>query len=162
MKRISAVVFLVASFFATTHASGPGKEMERLKSLVGTWEGKDEQGNPIQLSYKLVSDDNTLVETLDNAGHKESMITVYHIDGDKVMLTHYCSVGNQPRMKEVSSDASSISFSFVDGTNMKSGDPHMHELTIRWIDADHIVQEWTMQVEGKNNPPAVFALQRKS
>src|SRR5262245_46653612 len=161
MRQLPVIALLVVVVFATTHASDPGKGMERLKSLVGTWEGKDEQGNPIQLTYKLVSDDNTLIETMDNDKHKESMITVYHIDGDKVMLTHYCSVGNQPRMKEVSSDATSISFSFIDGTNMKAEDPHMHKLTIRWTDADHIVQEWTMQTEGKDGPPAAFTLQRK-
>ena len=166
MKQVSiTMLLLAAALFTVTRASEPGKGMagmEKMKSLVGAWEGKDKQGNPVQLTYKLVSDGSTLVETMDHAGHKESMITVYHLDGDNMMLTHYCSMGNQPRMREVGSDAGSITFSFMDGTNMKKEDPHMNKLTIRWTDADHIVQEWTMQSEGKDAPPVVFELQRKS
>lgn len=76
-------------------------------------------------------------------------------------MTHYCSVGNQPRMRASTTEANSITFTFVDGTNMKSEDPHMHNLVIRWKDADHIVQEWTMWAEGKDTPPVVFNLERK-
>ncbi len=165
MKQIPiTILLLLAALFVNARASEPGKGMagiEKMKSLVGAWEGKDKQGNPVQLTYKVVSDGNTLVETMDNGAHKESMITVYHLNGEDMMLTHYCSMGNQPRMREVGSDASSITFSFMDGTNMKTEDPHMHKLTIRWNDADHIVQEWTMQSEGKDAPPVVFELHRK-
>jgi len=165
MKRIAgSIALLIAVFFLIARASEPGKEMasmEKMKSLVGHWEGKDKEGKPIQLTYHLVSGGSTLVERMDHGEHKDGMITVYHLDGNDVMLTHYCSMGNQPRMRAVGSDAGSISFSFVDGTNMKSEDPHMHKLTISWKDVDHIVQEWTMQSEGKDSPPIIFELERK-
>jgi hypothetical protein len=152
-------------FLHTSGASEPCKGaacLEKMKSLVGTWEGKDKDGKQIRITYKSVSGGSTLVETLDHGEHKDGMVTVYHLDGDEMMMTHYCSMGNQPRMRAMASEAGSITFTFVDGTNMKSDDPHMHKLTITWKDADHIVQEWTMRAAGKDNPPVVFSLERKS
>ena len=29
---------------------------------------------------------------------KEDMISMFNLDGDRVVLTHYCAAGNQPRM----------------------------------------------------------------
>ena len=107
---------VIAALFGTTLLAGPppGKgsaQLDKLKALVGTWQGKDKDGNPIQVSYKMVSAGTSLMETLDMAEHKESMVTVYHMNGDKVMLTHYCSMGNQPRMKAVSSkDENTLAF----------------------------------------------------
>jgi len=48
------------------------------------------------------------------------MISVYHLDGDRLILTHYCEVGNQPRMQATSFDPKSneIDFNFLDATNM--------------------------------------------
>ncbi|MBM2846976.1 MAG: uncharacterized protein HW407_2288 [Bacteroidetes bacterium] len=165
MHRI--VIFicaLVLTLPMLSRTSEPGKasvNMEKMKSLVGVWEGKDEQGKPIKVTYKLVSGGGTLMETIDHDMHKDGMITVYHLDGEAMMMTHYCSMGNQPRMRAVGGDASAITFAFVDGTNMKLEDPHMHKLTITWKDDNHVVQEWTMQAEGKDTPPVVFALERK-
>ena len=165
MKRYLLPVCMVLGAFAfSSLASEPGKgvaSMEKMKSLVGVWEGKDEQGKTIRVTYKLVSGGSMLMETIDHDTHKDGMITAYYLDGDAMMMTHYCSMGNQPRMRTEGGDANSISFTFVDGTNMKLEDPHMHKLTITWTDDSHMMQEWTMQSEGKDAPPVVFSLERK-
>ncbi len=44
--------------------SKPGSKFDKLKSLAGEWEGKSKDGKPVILSYKLVSGDSALVETL--------------------------------------------------------------------------------------------------
>jgi hypothetical protein len=31
--------------------------------------------------------------------HPYEMVTVYHLDGKKLVLTHYCSGGTQPRVR---------------------------------------------------------------
>jgi hypothetical protein len=136
---------------------------ERLKSLVGTWQGKDEEGKPVTITYKMVSAGTSLMETLDMAENKEAMITMYHPNGDKVMMTHYCSMGNQPRMRAtgLSKDGQKMSFKLIDVTNLADKkENYMHALTFTFKDADHFSQEWTMLMEGKTEHPSVFEFER--
>ena len=51
----------------------------------------------VRISYRLVSNGTTLMETMDS-GHDTSMVTMYHVDGSRILATHYCAAGNQPRM----------------------------------------------------------------
>ena len=48
------------------------------------------------------------------------VLTVFHLDGDRLILTHYCMAGNQPRMQATSYDAKKgeIRFQFLDATNL--------------------------------------------
>ena len=136
---------------------------EKMKSLVGTWQGKDGEGKPVTISYKIVSAGTTLMETLDMAENKEAMITMYHPNGDKVMMTHYCSMGNQPRMRTsgLSKDGQKISFKLIDVTNLADKkENYMHGLTFTFKDANHFSQEWTMLMEGKTEHPSVFEFER--
>ena len=93
-------------------------------------------------------------------GHgPENMITMFHMDGDRLLMTHYCGAGNQPRMKVISADAKSVSFEFFDGTNIGPGDGHMQHVTFTEPDADHHVEEWTFLDHGKEMKE-VFTLAR--
>ena len=55
-------------------------------------------------------------------------------------MTHYCVIGNQPRMKaDPNSSESQIVFQFAGGGNLDpKKDKHMHEVTLTFIDDDHI------------------------
>lgn len=162
------VVILLALFTTTLFAgtpSGSGKgsaHLETLKSLVGNWKGTDKDGNPVSISYKLVSDGKALMETLGMGELKENMVTIYHLDGDQLMLTHYCSMGNQPRMRaQTTKDEKTLAFSFVDATNLSSpNDAHMRKVVFVFQDNDHFTQEWTMRAKRKDAPPSVFNFER--
>lgn len=155
MKTYFAAAVL-ALFCTTLFAGSPSKAagdgFEKLKSLVGTWKGKSPEGE-VTLTYKLVSGGSTVMEVNDSEKHKDGMVSMYTLDGGKVMMTHYCSMGNQPRMKctGLSKDEKSLAFSFVDGGNMDAKkDAHMHALTITFKDKDTMVQNWTMRSPGKD------------
>ncbi len=138
--------------FAQSKAE-PGFDM--LKSLVGEWQGEGPDGSPVQLTYELFSGGSALVEKMEPEGDKPSMITVYHLDGDNLMMTHYCSAQNQPRMraKPVKGGVEKIDFSFVDATNLSDpSEGHMAGLVVSFLDDDHITQEWTFLDEGKESP----------
>ncbi|HUY92931.1 MAG TPA: hypothetical protein VMV10_29645 [Pirellulales bacterium] len=79
-------------------------------------------------SIRVTSAGSAIEETLFPGGDHE-MVTMYFIDGDKLLLTHYCALGNQPQMQaEPGEDAKRIAFKFVGATNLKSADElHMHE-----------------------------------
>lgn len=125
---------------------------DQLKALSGSWQAKGHDGRiMMKASYEVYGNGTAVVETLSGMG-ESPMVTVYYPDGSQVMLTHYCTMGNQPRMR--TSDAGSgkqLSFAFVDATNMKSPDEaHMHALKITFADRDHFSQEWTMKRSGQD------------
>jgi hypothetical protein len=91
------------------------------------------------------------------------MVTMYYPDGSRIMMTHYCSEGNQPRMRAQvpSGDVGSLAFAYVDATNLPSPDAeHMHKLVVRFQDADHFTQEWTHRKAGKEEA-GIFKYTRK-
>ena len=61
---------------------------------------------------------------------KEDMITMFNLDGDRLLMTHYCACGNQPRMvASASPDGKTITFDFLDATNLATPDAgHMNRL----------------------------------
>jgi hypothetical protein len=71
------------------------------------------------------------------------MISVYTVDGSDLVMTHYCMLGNQPRMKaKTNSLGNKINFEFAGGSNLDpKKDKHMHSATLTIVDADHIEVE---------------------
>lgn len=146
---------------AAVAGSNPG--FEQLKSLVGDWDRKAPDGVPIHLSYKLVSGGSALIETLKKEGEAE-MVTVYHADGNRLAVTHYCNVNNQPQMETgpISAPASQYAFTFVRATNLASPqDGHMQGLVLVLRDKDHLTEKWTFRAAG-HDQTEVLEFARKS
>lgn len=166
MKRWTVLLCTLLLLFPFLHAASPVPKdqaaFERLKSLVGVWEGESPHGTT-RVSYSVVSNGSTVMETIDQMEHAHMMVTMYHLDGDRLMMTHYCSAGNQPRMRLVASTPSVLTFEMFDATNLASpNDAHMRKVVISWTDKDHITAAWTMNKDGKDGQPGIFKLTRKS
>jgi len=141
---------------------GGAESFDKMKSLAGVWEGKDPDGNPVKVSYKVVSNGSAVMESIDHGTSKDMMITMYHCDGDKLMMTHYCSAMNQPRMRMTTSSPTSLSFEMFDVTNMSSpDDAHMTALVITWVAKNHLKEVWTLREKG-NETTHVFDLKKKA
>jgi len=140
---------------------------EKLKALAGEWvdapEGTDgKPGEQVKVTYRVTGAGTVVCETL-FPGSEHEMVTMYHMDGEDLVLTHYCAAGNQPRMKaEKSADAAKVWFKFTGGSNVdiKKG-LHMHEATIHFVDADHVKSRWVAWKDGKEDHAADFSLVRK-
>jgi hypothetical protein len=90
-------------------------------------------------------------------------VTMYHPDGDHLMMTHYCSAHNQPRMRsqKVPMEIKNIIFDLVEVTNLSAPDAgHMKKLALTFVDQDHFTQEWTWREKGKENA-VVIRFERK-
>jgi hypothetical protein len=166
MRRCGLVVLILAAITLFTNAisaqSRASAGFEKLKSLAGDWQGSDPDGNELKVSYQIVSGGFALVETLQNA-NEPSMITLYHLDGDKLMVTHYCSSGNQPRMiaDAPAGDIKNLDFKFFDVSNLSNPSAgHMRSLAVTFQDQDHIKQVWTWRADGKDET-TTFNLERK-
>lgn len=135
---------------------------ERLISLVGEWEGTNSAGS-VKVTYTLVSGGTALMERL-QPGNEPDMITLYSLDGDHLLITHYCSGGNQPSMRTgaITELNGTLSFKVFQVTGMKSPDEdHMTALVLTMPDKDHLTQEWSYQGKGKEQSN-VFRFTRKS
>jgi hypothetical protein len=120
----------------------PHAGFEKLKKLAGTWVMADKDGQPtdkVVSIIKVTSGGSAVHETL-FPGQPMEMVSVYHLDGADLVMTHFCMLGNQPRMKaDPKSPPNQIHFEFAGGTNLDPAkDMHMHEGTLTFIDDDHI------------------------
>ena len=146
--RIAACIMLfTTAVFAQSDAQ---RSFDQLKSLAGSWEGKNSIGNPVQVSYRMTAGGSALMSEI--VGHGETMISMINFDGpNRLLLTHYCTVGNQPRMQaSASPDGKTITFNFLDATNLdnpQSG--HMDRVVIALLGPDHHTEEWNFIDHGK-------------
>ena len=160
-NRISFAVFVMLAATAVLAQSSAQKSFDQLKSLAGNWEGKNSRNEPLQVSFKVTANGTAVMSEI--AGHGEDMVTMFHLDGpNKLVLTHYCPSGNQPRMQaSASPDGKTITFNFTDATSLDSPDAgHMHRVAITVLDANHHIEEWNYVDHGKEMKE-VFDLHRK-
>jgi len=138
--------------------SGSQKSFGKLKSLAGIWEGKASNGEPVRESYRVTANGSTLMNEIEG---EHNMITMFHLDGDRLLLTHYCGAGNQPRMKAIPvADGNSVAFEFLDATNLTSPESgHMHRAVFTLVDDKHLTEEWVWRQDGKETSER-FELQR--
>ena len=123
---------------------------KQLTSVVGNWEGVQD-GTPISVVYTLMGNGSALMEQV-QPGNPESMITMFTVDGDRMIATHYCAARNQPEMatKSVGDLTSGVTFALEQVTGMKTPDDwHNTGLTLTLDDADHMTQRWTYLYKGK-------------
>jgi hypothetical protein len=140
--------------------------LDRVKSLAGTWEMADAQGNRNPAVVYAVTSSGSAVREIMFPGSEHEMTNMYHMDGDSLVVTHYCAMGNQPRMRarlaEGGGAKDRIDFAFDSVTNMTAPDqPAMASLSLVWIDPDHIRQEWRSWGGGKSGEHATFDLYRR-
>lgn len=172
-KTLASLV--IASCLAWSAVAGAQDKTEKAKSenapfdkfaqLAGEWVGKGIHGDSneeLHVVYKVTSGGSAVVETI-SPGTDHEMITVIHEDGDNLLLTHYCMLGNQPHLKAVPKKGeNAIPFEFVSATNLKSDkDPHMRTVTYTFVDKDTLKSEWTHFNDGKEAGKAVLELKRK-
>jgi hypothetical protein len=139
--------------------------LDSFKKLAGEWTGKmamdGNKEHPVTIIYKVTSGGSAVVETI-APGTPHEMVTVFNADGNDLMLTHYCMLGNQPRMKaECKGQGDKFDFQFVSATNMKSDkDMHMHSVVYTLVDKDTLKADWTHFMDGKSAGIAKIELKR--
>jgi hypothetical protein len=164
--KIHLSLALIIVIGVVPSASAQGKEhpaFDKLLSLTGDWEGTvawtGKPASKISAHYHATGNDSAMVEDLSNG-----MTSVYHLDGDDLRVTHFCAAKNQPRLKATAfgPDNSSITFTFVDITNLSSPHGgHVQGLDLRFLAPDHITLQFHFVSNGKEADELVD-LKRKS
>jgi hypothetical protein len=168
VKSLRIALPLLLSFAVTTAfaQSSAQKSFDQLKSLAGSWEGKDSDGRPLSVSFRDVGRGSTLMSEIQRKGHsgvRFNMISMIHLDGpNRLLLTHYCSDGTQPRMAATTSpDGKTITFDFFDITNVATSDgTYARRLIFTIVDANHHTEDWTFGAGPGKETKDFFELHR--
>jgi hypothetical protein len=169
----TSVVFILiaATAFAAdaaTTQSDAQKSFDKMKTLAGSWEGHvttvpqapEIDGKLMQVSLRATSMGNALMHEMTGAGRPDDPITMLYLDGDRLLLTHYCDAGNRPRMTgKISPDGKTVEFDFLDVAGSTEYG-HMHHAVFTIIDANHHTEDWTYMMPGDKPMHAHFELQR--
>jgi len=154
MRKTLLVLALCLGRALTLAALDAPTAFDRLRGLEGSWVGETEEGLTAHKDYRLVANGTALLEEYDVEGRDDRhMLTVYHLDGDRLLLTHYCVAGNQPRMEaDLSGSASDrLDFELVDATGLeRAGEGHMHSAHFRFLPDGSMEQEWVFLEEGRD------------
>ena len=157
---IAVLALLTTAAFAQSDAQ---KSFDTMKTLAGRWEGPVTVDPPqlgmgtdthMDVSLRVTSRGHALVHEMYEAGKTDDPtkydhpITTLYLDGDRLLLTHYCDAGNRPRMSgKLSPDGKTVEFEFVDlsGGNQHG---HMYHALFTIIDANHHMEDWTYMMPG--------------
>ena len=173
MKSLCTLLLLSAVALAqsATPAPAPPKSeaqvaFDKMKTFAGSWEGTltttpaapEVQGHKADVVMRVTSRGNALMHDLRVDGIPDNPITMFYLDENRMLLTHYCDAGNRPRMVgKMSPDGKKIEFDFLD----ISGSPkyHMHHAVLTTLDENHHTEDWTFMM-GDQPIQAHFDLHR--
>jgi hypothetical protein len=128
LRFMLPVVLMSLSTLALAQSDAQ-KSFDQLKTLAGSWQGSaktdppdpDTDKKPVQISLRVTSRGNALVHEMKEAGAPEDParydhpVTMLYLDGDRLLMTHYCDAGNRPRMAaRTSSGGKTVEFDFLD------------------------------------------------
>lgn len=173
--RLLLTLILFSVSIAAFAQSDAEKTFTQIKSLAGKWKANVTIDPPMpnigantvtDVTMRVTSRGNALVHEIYEPGkdndpaHYDHPVTMFYIDGDKLLLTHYCDAGNRPRMAARSSDGKTVEFDFVDvAGNLKYG--HMAHAIFTFVDANHHIEDWTFMMPGDKPMHAHLDLTRQ-
>src|SRR6266699_996730 len=157
MKFIRLPLMLMLLSTAAFAQSDAQKSFDQLKALSGVWEGKVTTDMPVAASIqnslmhvtlRTTSRGNALLHEMTSSG-PDDPITMFYLDENRLLLTHYCDAGNRPRMEgKLSADGKTVEFSLLDvaGSNQHQ---HMHHAKFTFIDTNHHTEDWVFMLGDK-------------
>jgi hypothetical protein len=126
----------------------------RFATLAGTWRERSTRGWEGTKTFRVIADGSVVMSTSafdDDPGDAHVMATMIALDGDRLLLTHYCEARNQPRLvaTAISDDGATVTFTFLDAGNLPDRDHgHMDRAVFHFLDADRFTERWTWYQDG--------------
>lgn len=146
-----SIVLLLAAAPASAEEESASVRFDQLKKLEGDWAAQTSDGRERHISYRVIARGSVLVERWLGAGDRETM-TVFHMDGGRLLATHYCGQGSQPRFTFASSPSQGrMDFVFLDVTNLpEPAQSHQHAFSIEVDPSGRVVRSETYRSGGQD------------
>jgi len=139
---------------AQTTATAPSdaqKMFDKMKSLEGSWHGTI-MGISINVTIRLASSGTAILHEANTDGGRppNHEITMFYVEGDRLLATHYCDGGNRARFEgKLSPDGKSSEFNFLDVAGSTRGGL-VKRMVFTTIDANkHGIEFTFMKPDGK-------------
>ena len=130
------------------------KALAKLKTLSGSWQTTI-MGIPINFTIRAASSGTAILHegNTSGGGPPNHEITMFYLEGDRLLATHYCDAGNRSRWEgKMSPDGKVIEFSFLDVVGPTRGG-YLKDMVITMTDADHHIVAFTFVMpDGKPIP----------
>lgn len=120
------------------------KAFQKMKTLAGSWQGTI-MGISINLTIGVASSGNAILHEAHTGGGRppDHEVTMFYLDGDRLLATHYCDGGNRARFEgKMSPDGKTFEFSFLDVAGSTQGGL-VKRMAFTLIDANHQSVEMT-------------------
>lgn len=164
LRIIAALLFLAAS---TPQAFGgeTSDAFSSLRRLAGSWKiehPKSAREKELRILFQVIAADSVVVETFVRNKSQPTQ-TMYHRDGSRLIATHYCAQGNQPRLQlSRQSTPQQLEFEYLDATNLESNSQsHLIHLSFDLSDAQHVRREEVYSGDGQTDTTAYSLVRTK-
>jgi hypothetical protein len=125
----------------------------RFAKLEGKWKARSTKGWTETNTYEVAAKGSVVFNrSFFEDEPNDGMLTTIFLDGDRLLLTHYCEARNQPTLiaSSIDDDAHRVVFRYLSGTNMKSRDSgHMDSAVFQFVDDDHVRSRWSWYANGQ-------------
>jgi hypothetical protein len=135
-----------------TAAQSDAKKMfENMKTLAGSWHGTI-MNIPIDVTIRVASSGTAILHeaTTDGGKPPNHEITMFYMDGDRLLATHYCDGANRALFEgKMSPDGKTSEFNFLEVAGSTKGGL-VKRMAFTMIDANkHVVEFTFIRPDGK-------------
>jgi hypothetical protein len=130
-----AAAIMICSVGGSAHATaeeaqaGSAVQFGKIAALAGEWRVQERPS--LRIVFEPTAGGSVIIERW-MVGERMHSLTVYHLDGERLVATHYCPQGNQPRMVASSVGAEGVRFAFLDATDLDPHESYQHDLSFNW------------------------------
>jgi hypothetical protein len=120
------------------------KMFDKMKTLAGSWQGTI-MNIPIDITIRPTSSGTAILQEAhtDGDGPPKHEITMFYVEGDRFLATHYCDAGNRARFEgKLSPDGNTSEFTFLDVAGSTRGGL-VKRMVFTIIDANKQIVEFT-------------------
>ncbi|MBP8062346.1 MAG: hypothetical protein KAY29_00600 [Brevundimonas sp.] len=104
-------------------------QFEKVAALAGEWRVQERPS--LRIVFERTAGGSVIIERW-MVGQRVHSLTVYHLDGERLIATHYCPQGNQPRLASTTAGSAGVSFAFLDATDLDPQESFQHDLSFSW------------------------------